>query len=199
MPAQEVIGHPTADAVELDALADDGAARQRLVPVQRQHLRRQHLQLQRHQQTVLGPAGAEAEEHLAGDEHFARGTALQAVEVGEAVGIGLVRPVEPELLHLDLERGIGDQRRRLDAGADDVAGPALDGIRRIAVVADQPAGARGDVGAGRRDQRVEVSTARLEALQPAIGKPGLEAADEGTDPPAPPGQHSRHLSFDSPE
>ena len=69
-----------------------------LVPIERQHLRRQHLQLQRYRQPVLRPARAEAEEHLAGDEHLARGAALQPVEVREALGVGLVGPVEPELL-----------------------------------------------------------------------------------------------------
>jgi hypothetical protein len=67
-----------------------------LVAVERQHLRRQHLQLQRHGEPVLRPARPEAEEHLAGNEHLARGAALQAVEVGEPLGVGLVGPVEPE-------------------------------------------------------------------------------------------------------
>ena len=56
VPAEEVIRQPPADAVELDPLANDGAARQRLVLVQRQHLRGQHLQLQRHDEAVLRPA-----------------------------------------------------------------------------------------------------------------------------------------------
>ena len=34
--------------------------------------------------------------------------ALQTVEVGEALRVGLVGPVEPELLHLSLELGVGD-------------------------------------------------------------------------------------------
>ena len=71
-----------------------------LIPVERQHLRREHLQLQRHRQAVLRPARPEAEEHLAGDEHLARGTPLQPVEVREALGVGLVGPIEPELLDL---------------------------------------------------------------------------------------------------
>ena len=71
-----------------------------LIAVERQHLRRDHLQLQRHRQAVLRPARPEAEEHLAGDEHLARGAPLQPVEVREAFGVGLVGPVEPELLDL---------------------------------------------------------------------------------------------------
>ena len=120
MPAEKVIGDPAADAVKLDPLADDGAARHRLVAAQRQHLCRQHLQLQRDHQAVLRPARPEAEEHLAGDEHLAGGTPLQAVEVGEAVGVGLVGPLQPQRLHHGLQRRIADQRRRLDAGADNV-------------------------------------------------------------------------------
>ena len=182
VPAQEVVGDAPADRVELDALPDDVAAGRDLVAIERQHLRREHLQLQRHREAVLRPARPEPEEHLAGDEHLARGAALQAVEVGEALGIGFVGPVEPELLDLRLELGIRDQRRRLDAGADHVAGPALDRVGGIAVVAHEPAGARRDVGAGRRDQRVEMRPARLEALQPAVRQPCLEAADERADP-----------------
>ena len=153
-----------------------------LVPVERQHLRREHLQLQRHRQAVLRPPRPEPEEHLAGNEHLARGAPLQPVEVREAFGVGLVGPVEPELLDLGLELGLLDQRRRLDAGADHIAGPALDRVRRIAVVAHEPAGARRDVRTGGRDQRVEVRPARLEAFEPAVREPRLEPANERPDP-----------------
>ena len=71
----------------------------------------QHLQLQRHGQTILRPARPDAEEHLARQEHLARRPALQAVEVGQPLGIGLVGPGEPELLQLLLLRGIRDLRR----------------------------------------------------------------------------------------
>ena len=54
-------------------------------------------------QAVLRPPRPEPEEHLAGDEHLAGRTPLQPVEVGEALGVGLVGPVEPELLDLRLE------------------------------------------------------------------------------------------------
>ena len=182
VPAQEVVGDAPADRIELDPLPDHVAAGHGLVPVERQHLRRQHLQLQRDREPILRPARPEPEEHLAGDEHLARGAALQAVEVREAFGVGLVGPVEPELLHLRLEAGVRNQRRRLDAGADHIAGPALDRVGRIAVVAHEPAGAGGDVGAGRRDQRVEMRPARLEPFEPAVRKPCLEAADERADP-----------------
>ena len=102
VPAQEVVGDAPPDRIELDPLPDDVAAGHDLVPIQRQHLRGQHLQLQRDREPVLRPARPEPEEHLAGDEHLARGAPLQAIEVGEAFGVGLVGPVEPELLHLRL-------------------------------------------------------------------------------------------------
>ena len=56
--AQEVVGHASADAVELDALADAMAILQQLVVIERQHLCRQHLQLQRDCQAVFGSAWA---------------------------------------------------------------------------------------------------------------------------------------------
>src|SRR5690606_29862140 len=74
MAAQKVVGHAPADAVELDALADDIAAGKLLVAAERQHLGRDHLQLQRHRETILRTAWAEAKEHLTGDEHLARRT-----------------------------------------------------------------------------------------------------------------------------
>ena len=107
-------------------------------------------------QPVLGPARAEAEEHLAGDEQLARGAALLAVEVGQPLGVAVVGPLQPQALHRGLGIGIGDQRGRLDPGTDDVAGPALDRVGGVAVVAHQPARPGGDVGPGGGDQRVEV-------------------------------------------
>ncbi len=104
VPAQEVVGDTPTDRIELDALPDHVAARQDLVAVERQHLRRDHLQLQRYRQAVLRTARPEAEEHLAGNEHLACGAALQPVEVREALSVGLVGPVEPELLDLRLKR-----------------------------------------------------------------------------------------------
>jgi hypothetical protein len=98
MAAAEVVGHAPADRVELDPAADAVAVRRRLGLLEGQHLGLQQLQLQRHQQPVLGPARAQPHEALAGDEHLARDHGLQAVEVGQPVGIGLVGPGEPEPL-----------------------------------------------------------------------------------------------------
>ena len=123
--------------------------------------------------------------------------ALQTIEVGEPFGVGLVGPVEPELLHLRLQPGLRDQRRRLDAGTDHVTGPALDGVCGIAVVAHEPASTGGDVGTGRRDQRVEMRPARLETPEPAIRKPRLEAADERPDAASEMRQRRQHFKVPS--
>ena len=108
MPAAEVVGEPPADRVELDAAADAPAVAEVLDLLEGQHLRLQELQLQRHQQSVLGAAGPEPDEALAGDEHLAGDHALQAVEVGQPVGVGLVGPGEPEPLHPVADRRAAD-------------------------------------------------------------------------------------------
>jgi hypothetical protein len=74
--AQEVIRHPPPDAIERDPLADDGAVGGAFVSRERQHLRGQHLDLQRHGEPVFRAARSEAQEHLAGNEHLARDPAL---------------------------------------------------------------------------------------------------------------------------
>ena len=109
------------NAVELDALADTVAVVECLVVVQGQHLGRQHLQLQRHGQAILGTTWPNAEEHLPRDEQLASGAALLAIEVGEPFGIGLVGPAQPQPLHPILEHRIGNTRRGFDAGAHRIA------------------------------------------------------------------------------
>jgi hypothetical protein len=86
------------------------AVRQRLAFAERQVLGGQHLQLQRHGEPGLRPARPEPEEALAGLEHGARGHGLEAIEIGQAIGIGLVGPREPEALDAVLERTVLDQR-----------------------------------------------------------------------------------------
>ena len=103
VPAQEMVGHAAPDRIELDALPDDVAAGRHFVAIERQHLRGQHLQLQRDRQPILWPARAEAKEHFARDEHLACRPALQAVQVSETFGVRLIGPVEPELLDLCLQ------------------------------------------------------------------------------------------------
>ena len=100
---------------------------------ERQVLGGQHLQLQRHREPVLRPSRAEPEEALAGLEHGARRHRLQAVEVGQAIGIGLVGPGEPQALDPVLERAVLDQARRLDAAADGMRGEARRRIRGVAL------------------------------------------------------------------
>jgi hypothetical protein len=76
---------------------------------ERQVLGGEHLQLQWDREPVLRPAGAESEEALARLKHGARGHGLEAIEIGPAIGIGLVGPGEPEALDLVLERSVLDQ------------------------------------------------------------------------------------------
>ena len=111
MGAMEVVGDPPPDPVELDAEDDLVAVGQRLAFAERQVLGGEHLQLQRHREPVVRSARPEPEEALAGLEHGARGHGLEAVEVGQAIGIGLVGPGEPEALDLVLERAVLDQAR----------------------------------------------------------------------------------------
>src|SRR5262245_34759700 len=70
----------------------------------------------------------------------------------------------------------------LDPCTDDIAGPALDGVGGIAIVAHAPSGSRCDIGTRRRDQRIEMRPAGLESFQPPVREPSLEAADERPHP-----------------
>ena len=199
MAAAEVIGHAPADGVELDPAADAVAVRRRLRLLERQHLRLQELQLQRDRQPVLGPARAQPHEALAGDEHLARDHGLQAVEVGQPVGIGLVGPGEPEPLDPIPQVRVPDQRRGLDAVADEVRGEGLAGVGGVAVGDHQLARPRQQPRAARGDQRVDVLERRVPAAQAsprhgafqtrahggrAAGRPAAEAIEEphGSEP-----------------
>ena len=98
------------------------------------------MQLQGNPEIVLGPTRPEPEEHLAGDEHLAHRPPLLSIEVGEAFGIRLVGPGQPEFLDGLLEFGVADLRRRLDPRADDIAGAGFDRVGGVAVVAHQVPG-----------------------------------------------------------
>jgi len=195
MAAQKVVSDTPTDAVELDALTDAVAVVECMVVIQGQHLGRQHLQLQRHGQTILGPARANAEEHLAGDEQFPSGAALLAIEIGQPLGIGLIGPAQPQALHPILEHRIGNARGGLDARAHCIAGPGLDRIGGIAVVADQIPGTGGHVGASRLDQRVDVGAAGSEGFEAACGQAALEAPHHGTHLAAQVLEHPHHSPF----
>jgi hypothetical protein len=64
----------------------------------RQVLGLQHLDLQRHRQPILRTAGAQPHQAFAAFEHGAAGQCLQAVEIGQAGGIGFLAPVPPQRL-----------------------------------------------------------------------------------------------------
>jgi hypothetical protein len=102
----------------------------------------EHLELEGHGEPIVGAARPKAEEAFAGLEHGPRGHRLEAVEVGQAIGVGLVGPGEPEALDLVFERAVLDQARRLDAGADGLRSEARRGVRGVGIGAHQLAGAR---------------------------------------------------------
>jgi hypothetical protein len=132
--AMEVVGHPPAEPVELDPEDDFVAVRQRLAFPERQVLRGQYLQLHRDREPVVRPARPEPEEALARLEHGPCRHGLEAVEVSQAIGIGLIGPGEPETLDPVLERAVLDQTRWLDPAADGVGGEArrrIGGIRLV--------------------------------------------------------------------
>jgi hypothetical protein len=162
----EVVGDPAPDAVELDTEDDLVAVGQGLAFVERQVLGGEHLQLQRHDEAILRTPRPEPEEALAGLEHGARGHGLKAVEVGQAVGIGLVGPGEPQTLDAVLERAVLDQRRRLDTAAHGMRGEARRGIGGIGVGPNELPGARPLHLAALKDQAVEAF---------AAGAPGDQA------------------------
>jgi hypothetical protein len=140
--AVEVVGDPPPDPVELDAEDDLVPIRQGLAFAERQVLGGEHLQLQRHRELILGSARAKSKEAFAGLEHRACGHRLQAVEVGQAIGVGLVSPGEPEALDLVFERAVLNQARRLDPAADGERGEARRGIGTVRVGPHQLPGAR---------------------------------------------------------
>jgi len=173
MAAAKVIGHPPPNQVEFDPAADAIAVRIRLDLLERQHLRLQKLQLQRHQQSILRPPWPHPHETLARDKHLASDHGLQAVEIGQPIGIRLIRPGEPELLNLVAQRRVSDERRRLDAIADEVRGKGLTGVRRVAVGDDQFPRARQELWATRSNQRVYVLERRVPTAQAALGHRSL--------------------------
>ena len=126
-----------------------------------------------------GRRGPEPEEALAGLEHGARGHGLEAVEVGQAIGIGLVGPGEPEALDLVLERAVLDQAGRLDAAADGMRGEARRGVRGVGVGAHQLAGARPLQLAALEDQAVDALAAGAPGHEAALHLGALEACAQG--------------------
>ena len=103
MRAVQVVGHAPSQPVELDAGTYDVARRQISVEADRQVLGLQQLKLQGHHQSVLRATGAQPDQALAAFQHCAAGERLQAVEVGLASGVGFLRPVAPQRLHIGLE------------------------------------------------------------------------------------------------
>jgi hypothetical protein len=179
MSAMEVVGDPSTDPIELDAEDDLVAVRQGLALAEWEMLGGQHLQLQRHREAIVRPARPEAEEALTGLEHRPRGHGLEAIEVGQAIGIGLVGPGEPEALDMVLERAVLDQRGRLDAAADSVGGEARRGVGGIRVGPHQLAGPCPLQVATLKHQAVDALTAGSPGDQAPLHLGAVEACAQG--------------------
>jgi hypothetical protein len=142
-------------------------------------LRGEHLQLERYGEPVVQATRPEPEEALAGLEHRACGHGLEAVKVGQAIGIGLVGPGEPEALDTVLQLGVVHQARRLDAAADGVRGEARRGIRGIGVGPHQLPGACSLQLAALQDQAVDALAAGAPGDEAPLHLRAVEACAQG--------------------
>ena len=122
----EVIGDAPPQTVELDTGTHHIARRQFSVEIDRQVLCLEQLQLQRHNQTILWPAGTQTNKAFAPFEHGPTCQRLQTVEVGLTGGIGLCSPITPQCLHFSFEALVAGQTLRLDASADRIGDKCLD-------------------------------------------------------------------------
>jgi hypothetical protein len=179
MGAVEVVGDPAPDPVELDAKNDLVAVGQGLAFAERQVLGGEHLHLDRHRETVIWSTGPEPEEALAGLEHGPRRHRLQAIEVGQAIGIGLVGPGEPQALNPVLERAVLDQAGGLDAAADGVRRKACRRVRGVGVGAHQLAGARPLQLAALEHQAVDALAAGTPGDQTPLHLGAIESCAQG--------------------
>jgi hypothetical protein len=179
MSAVEVVRDPPPDPVELDAEDDLMPVGQRLALPEREMLGGEHLQLQRHREPVVRATRSEAEEAFPRLEHRPCGHGLETVEVGQAVGIGLVGPGEPETLDLVLERAVLDQAGGLDAGADSMGGEARGSVRGVGIRANQLAGACPLQLAALEDQAVDALAAGAPGEQAPLDLRPVEACALG--------------------
>jgi hypothetical protein len=117
-------------------------------------------------------------EALAGLEHGPRRHGLEAVEVGQAIGIGFVGPGEPEALDPVL-RAVLDQRRRLDPAADRMCREARRGVGGIGIGANQLPGARPLQLAALKDQIVDALAAGPPGDQATLHLGTIETSAQG--------------------
>jgi hypothetical protein len=148
-----MIGDAPAGGVELDAGADACAGADLPMQLGRNLLAVEDIDGER--RAVVGFREAQPREALAAFDHRPQRERLEAVEVGEARGVGAVGPAVPERVQPIAHGGIGMHRARLDAGADRVRNEALDGGRDPRVVARVPAGAPRGHGRAGEDRGVQ--------------------------------------------
>ncbi len=127
-----VILDPPSDAVEFDSRADVSVLK---LPRfgGRQVLGFEQLQLEWHQQPVLGKARPQPDGALARLHHGAARDGLQSVEVRQPRRTRLVGLPQPQRLALLLGRGVRVLRLRLDARADRVADERVERDRSVSL------------------------------------------------------------------
>ncbi|CAA7623350.1 hypothetical protein MTBLM5_520005 [Magnetospirillum sp. LM-5] len=148
-----MIGDAAARAVELDTGPDAGTGPDIAVKVHRHLLAVEKVDGQGEWRHILGHA--QAGEALAAFDHGAEGQCLEAVEIGQAGGIGPIRPAVPQRMQGVADFGIRVARARLDAGPHRVGGQRLHRRRHPWVVAGVPAGPPRSRGGAGLDRAVE--------------------------------------------
>ena len=161
LPVQ-VVGDPPAAGVVLDAMPDPAAvAGLGRVFHRVEVLGLEHLQLQR-QLLEAAPWRPPADQHLAALDQGPVDQGLQAIEIGQAIGVGLLGPACPDAVDLGI-------CPRHDPDPDRIGGVRLDRPGGVGVVADQIARPVAQSGHRRADLGVGVG---------AVSDPALGAAAE---------------------
>ena len=94
------VSHPASQFIQLNAGPDDMAVFEIIVVIPGDKLRFQQLQLQRYRQSIFWSSGPETDKTLAGFEHGSGGKALLTIEIQLAVCIGLIGPIQKQLLQI---------------------------------------------------------------------------------------------------
>ena len=138
------VGHAPPDTVDLNAGANHVADLHTRPVVGIEHgnlLRLDQLNLHRDGQTIFDATGADSHEELTTTEPSPNTKRLQAVEVENAVRVGVAHPLIPKRVEFEFERGVLGQRARHNAGADQIGCPTANSRSTRPLVAPNVAGA----------------------------------------------------------